>query len=119
MAEMVRWDPFLHRYFDYEPPVKNGNYTQWDDDMDMIIHCPQCGKQLRFGDGYTSKEIYEGTLKMFAFSVCTDCYNEELERWLLARKQQKHRWDEGRQIEGIDYPRGEVNHEDNRQEEEL
>ena len=48
-------------------------------DDDDIINCPQCGKEMRLNDGYTSCEIHEQKYG-FGYIVCEDCSNKEWER---------------------------------------
>lgn len=61
----------------YEPPVEDGYYPIYCDDMDKKINCAQCGKEITFGEGYTSREIYSGP---WGHTVCIDCMEKERER---------------------------------------
>ena len=50
----------------------------YDNDMSEIINCCQCGKEITFGDGYSSQEVH--TLMGFGYMVCEECHKEEIER---------------------------------------
>jgi hypothetical protein len=71
---MQKWNPYKHKNEPYIPPP-GGTYTIFSDDMDEIINCPLCGKELLFGQGYTSKTIM--TPIGFGYIVCEDCYKQE------------------------------------------
>lgn len=45
------------------------------EDMDEIINCAACGRELPYGDCYTSKEIHSGG--GLGYPVCEECYVEE------------------------------------------
>ncbi len=62
-------------YDEYELPVGAKLYS---DDMDEVISCAGCGKQIKVDDGYTSLEIH--TNAGFGFIVCETCYQQELKR---------------------------------------
>ena len=46
--------------------------------MSEIINCCQCGKEITFGDGYSSQEVH--TLMGFGYMVCEECHKEEIKR---------------------------------------
>lgn len=46
--------------------------------MSNKVNCAQCGREIKFGDSYTSKEIH--TFSGFGYSVCEECYDKEWER---------------------------------------
>ena len=52
------------------------HYTQmiWE----KIVNCPQCGKELPYGETYTSKEIHNWV--GLGYGVCEECYEKECER---------------------------------------
>lgn len=54
------------------------NIKTYSEDMDEIVNCAKCLKEIKIGDSYTSKEIH--TDLGFGFAVCEDCYEKELER---------------------------------------
>lgn len=62
-------------YDEYELPTGARLYGE---DMDEIITCAGCEKQIKLGDGYTSLEIH--TKMGFGFIVCDACYQQELKR---------------------------------------
>lgn len=74
---MYKFNQKTRKEEDYEPPVKGGNYPVYCDNMDEKINCVQCGKEIRFGEGYTSREIFSGP---WGHMVCVDCMEKERER---------------------------------------
>lgn len=64
-----------HQYEDYELPAGAKTYSE---NMDEIIPCAGCGKQIKVNDGYTSLEIH--TNAGFGYIVCETCYQHELKR---------------------------------------
>ena len=77
---LQKWNYEKHKYEPYE--VSNEcNCKLYTEDMNELINCPHCGKQLKYGDTYTSMEIHN---KMgFGYGVCEKCYNNE---WIRRRK---------------------------------
>lgn len=76
MIDIGKWNYETKTYDPYTPP--EGNIVLYSEDMDELINCAQCGKELSFGEGYTSKEIH--TSVGFGYPVCTDCYDQEILR---------------------------------------
>lgn len=72
-----KWNYQTHSYDQVQIP-NDWNCKTYSDDMDEIINCPHCGKQIKFGDGYTSLEFHTGM--GFGYAVCEECYNKEWER---------------------------------------
>lgn len=50
----------------------------YSNDMDEKITCASCEKEMTFGEGYTSFEIQ--TNGGMGYSVCSDCYENEVKR---------------------------------------
>lgn len=48
------------------------------DDMDLRVNCASCGKDLPFGQTYTSRQLFTDN-GYFGLAVCTDCYLKEWE----------------------------------------
>lgn len=44
----------------------------YSDDMNEVINCVNCGKKIKFGDGYTS--LRYRTIHGFGYCECYDCY---------------------------------------------
>lgn len=72
-----KWNYEKHSYDLIDVP-DDWNCSTYEYFMDTIIHCPHCGKQLRFGDCYTSLEYH--TKMGFGYAVCEPCYELEWER---------------------------------------
>lgn len=68
-----RWNEKSQEYERYELP--NGA-TTYETEMDKEISCASCGKQMIFGEGYTSRQIH--THFGLGYSVCGDCYKKEV-----------------------------------------
>lgn len=66
-----------HDYEDYEVP-DHWNCKVYSNEMDLIVNCPQCGKELRYGECYTSLEIH--TKLGMGYGVCSGCYESERKR---------------------------------------
>lgn len=81
---MQKWN---YEKRDYEPyKVPDSWNVKTYTDMDEIVNCPHCGKELRFGDTYTSHEIH--TEHGIGYGVCEDCYFEgEVERVLTSKRE--------------------------------
>ena len=70
-----KWNPELHKYEPYDPPP--GYITKYENDMDRLINCASCGKQITFGEGYSSLHIHD--YFGFGYSVCENCHESELQ----------------------------------------
>ena len=53
----------------------------YSDDMEVPINCINCGKQISFGESYTSNEYHNQV--GFGYYVCEECYEKE---WELKNK---------------------------------
>jgi len=51
----------------------------YGENVDEVINCASCGKEVKYGETYTSLEqfIDDGS---FGLSVCADCYAKEYAR---------------------------------------
>ena len=75
---LQKWNYKKHKYDPYEVP-DDWNCHSYSDDMKEIVNCPHCGKELEFGDTYTSMEIHTPSFG-FGYGVCSECYEKEWER---------------------------------------
>lgn len=75
--EFRKWNYETHEYEPIEVPDE-WNVSLYTENMDEIVNCPHCGKELRFGETYTSKEIHNWV--GFGYGVCEECYEEEWKR---------------------------------------
>lgn len=81
MTTLNRWNYDKQAYEPYDVP-DNWNVKSYSFDMDEIVNCPHCGKEVTYGSCYTSREIH--TPYGFGYAVCENCYNIEREienRW--------------------------------------
>lgn len=74
---LKKWNYQKRNYENYEVP-DNWNCKISSEDLETIINCVHCGKQLKYGDSYNSMEIH--TLYGFGYGVCEKCYAKEWER---------------------------------------
>lgn len=72
-----KWNCKKHIYEKQQIP-DNWNCKTYSSDMNEIVNCPHCGKEIKFGDGYTSLEFHTGM--GFGYVVCEECYDKEWER---------------------------------------
>ena len=82
--QLQKWNYTKHIY---EPYTVNDNWNckTYSEDMNELINCPHCGKQLKIGDTYASLEIH--TEHGLGYGVCEKCYKKE-----LLRRQNKCTW---------------------------
>lgn len=73
---MLKWNFKTKEYKEITPP-KGWHVSIFESDMDKLINCAECGKLIPYGEGYTSKAIH--TDMGFGYSVCSQCYQQELE----------------------------------------
>lgn len=75
--ELRKWNYETHKYDPIEVPDE-WNIQLYTDDMEEIVNCPHCGKELPYGETYTSKEIHNWV--GLGYGVCEECYEEEWKR---------------------------------------
>lgn len=76
-----KWNPEKRVYQPYQPPA--GYITLYETDMEKPVNCARCGRQITFGEGYSSMQIHNAM--GMGYSVCVYCYNAELEEELKYR----------------------------------
>ena len=81
MIEANKWDFKKHKY---ERTQIDDNCSLYETDMEKIVKCPNCNKDVKFGDCYTSKQ-YHNNIGL-GYAVCEDCYNNE---WKLYKENKK------------------------------
>lgn len=89
MMEMLakKWNFSKGEYEDYDLPEGASTFSK---DMDEIVSCARCGKQLSFGDTYTSRQIQ--TQGGFGYGVCEKCYEKEWkEEWKEMERRKERR----------------------------
>lgn len=73
MFILRKWNYEIH---DYEVFISPAEVLKiYSEDMDERCDCANCGKQMTFGDGYTSRTIHNKA--GYGFPVCESCYNGE------------------------------------------
>jgi hypothetical protein len=68
-----KWNYKTKKYDDYELPGKTLLFSY---DMEKEITCAQCGKNMKYGEGFASREIH--TSQGLGYPVCGDCYKIEI-----------------------------------------
>lgn len=83
MTELGRWNYATHEYDPYtpDPSWKIKLYT---DNLDEQINCTNCGREMVYGDGYTSQELHNPV--GLGFPVCEACYEAETNRRQLSKE---------------------------------
>ena len=77
--KLEKWNYQKHVYEDYEIP-NDWKKSLYEVELDTLVNCCQCGKEIEFGETYTSQEIH--TEHGFGFMVCPECHEYEMERRL-------------------------------------
>lgn len=71
---LKKWNYQKRKYEDFNIP-RDRNVKLLADDLNEIINCANCGKEVKFGDTYTSMTIHNSL--GFGYCVCEECYEEE------------------------------------------
>lgn len=74
---MQKYNRELHKYEEYKIP-KEWRCPLYSEDMDEVVNCAQCGKEVLYGDCYTSMEVHNHI--GLGYGVCPDCYKDEHNR---------------------------------------
>jgi hypothetical protein len=73
--KVQKWNVKTRKYEPYEMPVGVILFTH---NLDEITSCAQCGKQVVYGDAFTSLEVHNEN--GLGYPVCDDCYRSENDR---------------------------------------
>lgn len=74
MINAEKWSFEKHKY---EPCQISENASLPRENFEDLVDCAECGKQIKFGDSYTSLRIQ--TSIGLGYAVCEDCYEKEWE----------------------------------------
>lgn len=83
MQVIGRWN-YETREYDLTERPDEWNLVLYSEDMDLVVNCINCGKDLVYGNGFTSQEWHNPF--GLGFPVCEDCYSEESKRRSEARE---------------------------------
>lgn len=72
---MIKWDSKRNEYEPYDVP-DDWKCKIYCEDMNEIVNCAHCGKEVKFGRCFTSTELHTGM--GFGYAVCADCYEKEI-----------------------------------------
>ena len=75
--KLRKWNYQTKEYEAFEVPNEYKCST-FCADIDEIVTCPSCGKNLPYGDTYASLEFH--TTHGIGYAVCEACYSEERKR---------------------------------------
>ena len=73
-VKLKKWSYKDRKYHPYEVP-NTWNVKNYSSDMDEIVNCAECGKEMKYGEGFCSRLIHSDM--GFGYTVCTECYFEE------------------------------------------
>ena len=71
MAEYMKWNEEKRVYEPYIVPDQ-WRLSTYETDMDARVNCCHCGREVAFGECYTSLQVQ--TPVGFGYAVCGDCY---------------------------------------------
>lgn len=74
---MQKYNRKEHKYEEYSVP-DDWNVKFYSYDMEELVNCCQCGKEVRYGSCYTSLEVHNCV--GLGYPVCPKCYEEEWNR---------------------------------------
>lgn len=80
---LKKWNYKKHKYEDCMIP-NSWKVSLYETDMDTIVNCPHCGKEVRYGDTYTSRQFHNWV--GLGYAVCEECYEKEWKREREAKK---------------------------------
>ena len=69
-----KWNRQTHEYDPYDLPEGAAMMAL---DMDELVRCAECGKEIQFGRTYTSMLIHNQ--HGIGYAVCPECYSKEWE----------------------------------------
>ena len=75
---MKKYNREIKKYDSYQIPL-HWKCVVWENNMNTIINCANCGKEIIVGSSYNSQEIFEDN-GWFSYLICFDCYQQEYER---------------------------------------
>ena len=73
-------------YEDYEVPL-DWKIMLFSFNMDEPINCVNCGKQIKYGDGYTSLRYHNN--HGMGYMECEDCYEKYYPTYIKERNEGK------------------------------
>lgn len=80
---MLKYNLETSTYEEYTVP-EDWNVCMYSDDMNELINCANCGADITYGDGFTSRFIHNRT--GFGYCVCEKCCELETNEELTFRK---------------------------------
>lgn len=78
--DIAKWNFKTHEYEPYTPNPQ-WKIKLYSNDMNEAINCTSCGKDMLYGDTFTSRQLHNHI--GLGYPVCRDCYDHE---WKLERE---------------------------------
>lgn len=75
MKNALKWDFKTRRYSN----IEIDDVCKTEANLAEEIKCPLCGKMIKYGFCYTSRQIHNKY--GFGYAVCPQCYYSELQEW--------------------------------------
>jgi len=70
---LQKWNVDKRQYEPFKTPTNN--IQLFSEDMNILVDCTNCGKEMIFGDCYTSRLIHNDL--GLGYPVCEACYKVE------------------------------------------
>lgn len=64
------------------------NIKYYGEDMQEIINCVSCGRELQYGDTYCSN-VYYTINGLWSYAECPECYEKNREKYLNRKRGKK------------------------------
>ena len=72
---VYKWN-FKKREYEQCKVPESWSVSCYETNIVKIINCAGCGKGMRYGAGYTSRQIH--TKHGFGYAVCGECYEKDM-----------------------------------------
>lgn len=84
---MKKWNYETRQYEEYTVP-SDWNVSMYETDMEKVVSCAECGKQIKYGESFTSVKIHDEV--GFGYAVCYDCHCKGLKEKLEYEEASKY-----------------------------
>ena len=81
---MEKFDWKTREYHEYNIP-EDWYCSLYENDMERIVNCAECGKEVPYSTTYVSLAIHN--VMGFGYAVCPECYKKEWEARRQAEKE--------------------------------
>lgn len=70
---VAKWSPLIKKYIPY---MVHNDASFFEEDMDKIVKCAECNRDIEYGDCFSSRLIH--TRMGYGYAVCPKCHEEEI-----------------------------------------